>query len=537
MHRTLNLTEHERLWDLRVRFSDFLRRFLACYRSDMRGSDRLTPDPFTVFFVQARTHCADENNLHAHSGLFGYRYFIDNGQADFLEEQRQYDAELPTEAIHSAHLPFPDGLCSWVYRTARSSAPTHVGKIFDEYGPIGNDGELKKLELTLLKDRTLMEVPIYDDLPMLGSVVSDGPSLILCIAIPNPVTCPGTKDTRTASYSEDLTPPEQSSYQLAEEQVAREMAHRMTRRFLSPVVSTESREWIGISPAMTKARRQIESMAPLDTPIILLGKTGTGKTEAANLIHQLSGRSQHPIRELEVPSDALFPDELYGHVRGAFTDARDNKQGKLREADGGTLMINEVEKLSDDNQVKLLRVIESGWFRPLGAGADVRVDVRYLVTCNIDLLALVKSRHFREDLYHRLAGATIRFPPLAERIEDIPLWAEKFLQIHTLKQGRSMAISQAAMERLTKHRWPGNLRELNMVIGNTVQLCATSEIGPDDLIMDDESTDPDPALQAASTPSVLRDALLSLRGETIREKLDAAQWILLGANVPEGKGE
>ena len=130
MHRTLGLTVHERLWDLRVRFTDFLRRFLACYRYDPGRTDRLTPDPLTVFFVRARIHHSSEDSLHARSGLFGHKYFIDGGQKDFLKEQAAQDPDLPTEAIHSEYLPFPTGLCSSVsYDSPAVPAPMHVGEI------------------------------------------------------------------------------------------------------------------------------------------------------------------------------------------------------------------------------------------------------------------------------------------------------------------------------------------------------------------------------------------------------------------------
>ena len=138
-----------------------------------------------------------------------------------------------------------------------------------------------------------MEVPIYDDLPMLGSAIPDGPGLILCIAIPNPdpVAIP-EKPPFAVQYAKFLAPLERSSYRLGEEQVTREMAHKMTRRFLSPVVSSELGGLIGASPTMTIIKRRIEILAPTNTSIILLGKTGTGKTEMAKMLHLSSGRAQ-----------------------------------------------------------------------------------------------------------------------------------------------------------------------------------------------------------------------------------------------------
>lgn len=539
MRRTLGLTASERLWDLRVRFTDFIRRFLACYRSDLRSDGWLTPDPLTVFFVRARVHHGSESSFHARSGLFGHRYFLDDGQKRFLNEQRQLDPELPTEAIYSEYLPFPDGLCSSVYLAARSSDPTHVGLIFEGYEAIANQGELKRLEATFLNNRTLMEVPIYDDLSMLGDVVPDGPSLILCIAIPNSVSEDEpravTEGTPAPGYAKFLEPPKRSSYRLAEEQVVREMAHRMTRRFLSPLVSSEATELIGISPAMSKVKYEVERVAPTNMHIILLGQTGTGKTQLAKLIHRLSGRSQHPIVTLDKNCDGLFADALLGHVKGAFTGADKDRTGSLKLADKGTLFIDDIDRWTWEDQSQLLRVIEEQTFKPLGTDKEFPIDVRFIVASNEPLRQWVKERKFREDLFGRLDGMTIELPPLRDRRQDIPIWADRFLQKMSIQSGRSLALTPAAMERLMNHEWRKNLRELDKVIERAVAFCVGTDIGPDDLRLEDSSqlstVEQGSSGEVGDPITVLR----SLPGEYIEDKLQAAYYMLYGSGVPRRK--
>jgi len=536
MHRTLGLTAHELLWDLRVRFTDFLRRFLACYRPDLHETDRLTPDPLTVFFVRARRHHAFETSFHTRSGLFGHEYFLDDGQKVFLAEQGKYDAALPTEAICNESLPFPDGLCASVYLTARSSAPTHIGDILKGYRAIANDGELKKLESTLLRNRTLMEIPIYDDLPMLSNVAADGPSLILCIAIPNPPAAPKQKMVGGPEYSEFLKPVERSNYQLTEEQLVREMAQRMTRRFLSPVVSSEVRDSIGISPAMTKVKYEIEMIAPTKTPIILLGETGTGKTELATLIHRLSRRTGR-FETCDKAGDPLFEDALKGHVDGAFTGATKKVLGYLDLANNGTLLIDDIDRLPLEHQGMLLRVMDGEMtrFKPVGGNTESCVDVRFLVATNENLRERVRTGKFRADLYQRLNGHTIELPPLRERRQDIPIWADYLLRRISNNTGRTVALTTPAMELLMAHEWLGNVRQLNMTLKNTVTFCTTCEIGAHDIRFSEPSPQTSGGDSGPAEGSDVLSVLRGLPGETAEEKAQEALLTLVAAGVPRRK--
>lgn len=243
-------------------------------------------------------------------------------------------------------------------------------------------------------------------------------------------------------------------------------------------------ELIGQSPAFLRMIESAKKFAESDSFVLIQGASGTGKELIANFIHRKSPRSNRPFVAVNCASipDALLETELFGHEKGAFTNAYTAKQGLVEVANGGTLFLDEVGDISPSIQPKLLRFLESGEFRRVGGTNVLTVDVRVVSATNKELRDAVAAGRFREDLLYRLNVVTIFVPPLRERMEDIPILAEFFLQKKgNLKQPKRL--SPAAIDLLMSHDWPGNVRELEHVLEGAVLLSSGEFIEPSDLSM------------------------------------------------------
>jgi DNA-binding NtrC family response regulator len=219
---------------------------------------------------------------------------------------------------------------------------------------------------------------------------------------------------------------------------------------------------IGESASMRRLRAMVATVAPSRLPVLIEGETGTGKELVASMIHTLSGRTA-PFVALNVCAlgDSMFEDALFGHTRGAYTGASNDSLGFLREAHGGTLFLDEISGLPVSLQAKLLRAIETGVFRPIGAARDSRSEFRTLAATNECLDDLVVQGRFRADLAHRLRGVVLTVPALRDRVDDIPLLVEHFVRAHT---SDAAVVMRGAMEMLQERTWPGNVRELKQVV-------------------------------------------------------------------------
>lgn len=228
---------------------------------------------------------------------------------------------------------------------------------------------------------------------------------------------------------------------------------------------------IGQSLVMHRLRARIAQVAPLGVSVLLTGPTGAGKELVAHALH-LAGRGSGPFVPVNVCAIAepMFEDALFGHARGAFTGAVGDRPGHLAEADGGTLFLDEIGDLSVGNQVKLLRAIDLGRFRPVGARRDHESSFRTVAATNANVESLVRAGRFREDLYYRLSAVVLRVPPLADRREDIPDLVHHFARAAFL--GRDIRISTEAVAALQGHDWPGNVRELRHVVEYTIGLAS-----------------------------------------------------------------
>lgn len=245
--------------------------------------------------------------------------------------------------------------------------------------------------------------------------------------------------------------------------------------FASPPIP----DLIGSSPAMQEVYQLTRRVAQSDASVLLLGETGTGKELIAKAIHRLSPRGSGPFVRVNCGALAenLLESELFGHVRGAFTGAVENRTGRFEAAHTGTIFLDEINTTTPKLQVKLLRVLQEHEFERVGDTRTVRVDVRIVAASNRDLLDEVEAERFREDLYYRLNVVTILLPPLRERREDIPELVGHFLQIYNQRNARHVPhVERKAMEALMAYHWPGNVRELQNYIERAVVLATSDEI-------------------------------------------------------------
>jgi two-component system nitrogen regulation response regulator NtrX len=243
-------------------------------------------------------------------------------------------------------------------------------------------------------------------------------------------------------------------------------------------------ELLGESAPMRKLREEIARVAPTDARVLITGENGTGKELVARHIHRLSERREAPLVEVNcaaIPED-LIESELFGHSRGSFTGASEDRRGKFEEADGATLFLDEVADMSAKTQAKVLRALQEGRFTRVGGSRAIASDARVLSATNKTLAEEIRRGAFREDLYFRLAVVPIHVPPLRERTDDIPLLAGHFLREASARFGRKpKSLSAAAVEALKTYRWPGNVRELKNLIERLMILSPSEEVQREDL--------------------------------------------------------
>ncbi|HEY7683943.1 MAG TPA: sigma-54 dependent transcriptional regulator [Gemmatimonadales bacterium] len=241
---------------------------------------------------------------------------------------------------------------------------------------------------------------------------------------------------------------------------------------------------VGHSPAIISVMKQVARVASTQASVLLLGETGTGKELVARTIHRFSERAERRMVAVNCSAlaEGLLESELFGHMRGAFTGAVANRPGIFREADRGTVFLDEIGDISPALQARLLRVLQEQEIVPVGAETPVKVDVRVIAATHRDLAAMVRDNKFREDLFYRLNVVTIQLPPLRERKQDIPLLIDHFLTRLAARHGRGpVAIDPAAQALLLAWEWPGNVRELENVLERAMVLAELDVIGPEHL--------------------------------------------------------
>ena len=281
---------------------------------------------------------------------------------------------------------------------------------------------------------------------------------------------------------------------------------------------------IGDSPAIEAVRSTTRRIADTDLAILILGENGTGKEVVARSIHYLSGRREQPFIAVNCAalSETLLESELFGHEKGAFTDARETRAGKFELASGGTLFLDEIGDMSLGGQAKLLRVLEDKTVVRVGGSTPIHTEVRILAATNQDLAKMVREKKFREDLFFRLNVVSLELPPLRERGDDVILLAEFFLESFCRNMGRpTPALSAASKEQLLSHRWPGNVRELRNLMERLAYLSSGERIEAEDLAFIDTSGTGDSVI--LDLGSSLSAATKQFQQEYIRQMIETTQ--------------
>jgi two-component system response regulator GlrR len=279
-------------------------------------------------------------------------------------------------------------------------------------------------------------------------------------------------------------------------------------------------------PRMIEVLKRVDAVAPTSYPVLLSGESGTGKEVIARLVHRKSSRAGGKFVTLNcgaIPKD-LFERELFGHVRGSFTGATEDRPGMFEEAEGGTLFLDEIGEIAAEHQVKLLRTLEDGEVRRLGETRVRKVAARVVAASNRDLAEAVRQGQFREDLFYRIQVMVIHLPPLRDRREDILPLAQHFLREGTVEAGKKVAgFSREAAEALLRHPWPGNIRELANKVRQALIVCSTDRIQAADLSLDG------PSLRSGPT----EEDLLSLPLTEARRQFECRY---LGAALQRARG-
>ncbi|MCU1245577.1 MAG: Fis family transcriptional regulator, partial [Acidobacteria bacterium] len=345
-----------------------------------------------------------------------------------------------------------------------------------------------------------------------------------------------------ASMSETLEAVRLGVYDFIEKPFTRErlmqsvrncLEHASLKRELSVLQTRISEEHtiLGNSPVVVRLRERIERVGPSNARVLIRGESGTGKELAANLLHRLSSRRDRPLVKINcaaIPAQ-LVEDELFGHARGAFTDAKNPKPGLFEEAQRGTLFLDEIGDMELPLQARLLRVLEDGKVRRIGETHDRQIDVRVIAATNKNLEAMTRDGRFREDLYFRLAAVPIDIAPLRQRPEDIAILVRHYLDLFCAEdRRRRLTLEPEALARLERYPWPGNIRELRNVC-EQVALFATDPVSVDQLPLStslDRAVHESGILRLVETAPILplRDFKEQCEREYIESVLRRTNW-------------
>ena len=274
-------------------------------------------------------------------------------------------------------------------------------------------------------------------------------------------------------------------------------------------------EIVGESENMMHLFRKIEKIAPTDANVLILGENGTGKDLIAQSIFRLSQRKEKPFIKVDVGSltDTLFESELFGHKKGAFTDAREDRMGLIETAHGGTLFLDEIGNIALQQQAKLLTVLQNRQVTRLGSNTPIPVDIRLISATNVPLAELANDRRFRKDLIYRINTVEITVPPLRERGYDILLLTGHFLKVYTTKYLKpELKLSEAAKNKLMSYHYPGNVRELQYAVERAVIMADNDMLKEEDIVFSpiEQKTPETPVLQAGNLEELQRSAIMQV---------------------------
>jgi two-component system nitrogen regulation response regulator GlnG len=373
-----------------------------------------------------------------------------------------------------------------------------------------------------------IRMPGVDGLTVLARIRERNPDALLIV-----MTAHGTMDTAIQAMQRGAYDYLAKPFDLDEVVLLAERA-LVARRLTQEVAQLRtglSEVWefgalIGRHPRMQDVYKTIGRIAGSDVTVLLRGDSGTGKELVARAIHHYSRRAGRPFVAVScaaIPA-TLLESELFGHERGAFTDAKERKLGKLELAHGGTFYLDEVGDMPVELQAKLLRALQERTIERIGGQEPIRIDVRVLAATNRDLEALMRDGRFREDLYYRLNVVTLNLPPLRERRRDIPLLVEHFLAKHTAELGERGMVAEA-LDRLVGYDWPGNVRELENVVQRAMVMATGGVILPEHLPIGPVSAAASVAIDATLEEIIEKKLLECVRG--LRERASANLYALM----------
>jgi DNA-binding NtrC family response regulator len=331
-----------------------------------------------------------------------------------------------------------------------------------------------------------MELEPFDGMELLGQILQQSPQTLVVLTAGFPTTGQiieatqrGAHDVlRKESLAFELRPVVESALQTQEDR-------RSAGQPDAEMPKHDARvKMIGISRALQEVFKLVGRVARSDAPILIVGESGTGKELVAKAVHEYSPRRQREMITINCGAipESLLESELFGHEKGSFTGAIARRAGRFEQADGGTLFLDEIGDMPLSIQVKVLRVLQDGSFSRIGANETLKTDVRIVAATHKNLTEEVAVGRFREDLYYRLNVVEIKIPALRERLEDVPLLAEYFLQRITKKNGMArIRISAEAVATLQSHHWPGNVRELENTIARACALASSHILLPADI--------------------------------------------------------
>jgi hypothetical protein len=469
----------ESVWDLRIRLTDFIQRFLSRFRRQH------IVDPFTVFFLAPASLA--EGDRHIRSGHFGYEFVLDGGQLQELEHNWPEFAEGgPAKPLR---LVFPNGVCATVFLEARASRAHDLTEITKTYRPQPDLDRVKRFEEDQLGRGALIEVPVYA--PGVGRGPADGPELIVTIrVIPAHAESPVTLDPWEGwgpepRASSDPAPEafrclasvDPSILLDGEAQILTEFCQRLISIYLRATNVGSTDAVVFRSPAMRRIQEKYRRIARSGAHVLLYGASGTGKSEAAREIAWLSGRDFKKYRRISAAtiSRETTMSQLFGYVVGAHDTAFEPREGLLKFLNGGTLFLDDVDALDEMAQARLLSYLDTKRFCPFGGedGEEQESDVRLICATNVEIRELLKPERrtgrprLRRDFLYRIAEQYVQLPRLDDRKEDIPVLIDIFVesQFRTAARDRAPRVDPSFLAAAMEQSWSnGDLRQLKHAV-------------------------------------------------------------------------
>jgi DNA-binding NtrC family response regulator len=402
--------------------------------------------------------------------------------------------------------------------------------------PKGSAAELKESFTGTQPDIILLDLvlPDGDGLELLPLIKKQWPETEVIVLTGNATFDAAVEATKRGAYHFQNKPFDHKTLLVSVEKALEHKRLNEEASALRNALSTMSGGTSPIfqSPAMKNVVRTIERVAPSDVSVLITGESGTGKEVIADLIHALSPRNKGPLIKINcaaLPRE-LIESELFGSVKGAFTGANADRDGLFRQAEGGTLLLDELSEMPIDTQSKLLRVLQEKEVRPVGGRTSYKTDCRIVAATNRKVEEAIKDGKLREDLFYRISAISIDLPPLRERREDILPVANSFLRRFAAQAGRNLSgYTPAAQEKLRGFDWPGNVRQLQNEIQRAVLMCEGNVIDAQDLSISAVSTNPDAEVQDLTLMEAMeRNAISQMLKETGGNKLETAKRLGIG---------